>query len=120
VSSTTESLISGVFKGQVLWDNRIKDYNNRDFVDKECRKTSGNIAFTSICKAEQQKSQDEKISNLGGKPGIRGKSAFSEDATSEIQDPVPTAHLRASKKKRGKSTLSYQAEIISLENSRLE
>jgi hypothetical protein len=56
----------------VLWDHRIKDYNNKDFVDKEWRKTSGNIAFTLICNAEQQKSQDGEILNLGGKPGIRG------------------------------------------------
>jgi len=35
-------------------------------------KTSGNIAFTPICSAELQESQDEEIINPGGKPGIRG------------------------------------------------
>ena len=35
-------------------------------------KTLGNIAFTPICNAELQESQDEEIINLGGKPGIRG------------------------------------------------
>jgi hypothetical protein len=48
------------------------------------------------------------------------ESAFSEDATSEIQDHSSTSHLRAPKRKRGKSTLSYQEEIISLENRKLE
>jgi len=37
-----------------------------------------------------------------------------EDATSEIQDPAATAHLRAPKRKREKSTQSYQEEMISL------
>jgi hypothetical protein len=36
----TEALISDVFKGPVLWDHRIKDYHNRDFVDKELRNLS--------------------------------------------------------------------------------
>jgi hypothetical protein len=40
------------------------------------------------------------------------------DGTSEIQDPAATAHLRAPK--REKSTQSYQEEIISLENKKLE
>jgi len=48
------------------------------------------------------------------------ESTFSEDATSEIQDPAPTAHLRAPKRKRGKSILSYQEEMISLENKKRE
>jgi hypothetical protein len=33
------------------------------------------------------------------------ESAFSEDATSEIQDPSLTLHLRAPKRNRGKWTL---------------
>jgi len=32
-----EALISEVFKRPVLWDHRIKNYHNRDFVDKEWR-----------------------------------------------------------------------------------
>jgi hypothetical protein len=48
------------------------------------------------------------------------ETVFSEDATSEIQDPAPTAHLRIPKRKRGKATLSYQREMISLENRKLE
>jgi hypothetical protein len=43
-----------------------------------------------------------------------------EDATSEIQDPAPTAHSRAPKRKREKSTQIYQEEMISLENKKLE
>jgi hypothetical protein len=43
-----------------------------------------------------------------------------EDATSEIQDPAATAHLRAPKRKREKSTQSYQEEMISLENKKLQ
>jgi hypothetical protein len=35
-------------------------------------KTSSNIAFTPICNAEQQESQDEKKNEPGGNPGIRG------------------------------------------------
>jgi len=83
-------------------------------------KTSGNIAFTPICNAEQQESQDEKILNLGESQEYEVESAFSEDATSEIQDPALTVHLRAAKRKRGKLTLSCQEEMISLESRKLE
>jgi hypothetical protein len=83
-------------------------------------KTSGNIAFTPICNAELQESQDEEIINLVESQEYEVESAFSEDATSEIHDPAPTAHLRAPKRKRGKSTLLYQEEMISLENKKLE
>ena len=65
-------------------------------------KRSGNIAITPICNAELQESQDEGI-NLGKSQKYEVESAFSEDATSEIQDPAPTAHLRAPKRKRVKS-----------------
>ena len=77
-------------------------------------KTSGNIAFTQICKVEQEESQDEEIIDLGGSQEYVAESAFSEDANSEIQDRVPTAHLTAPKRKRGKSTPSYREEILSL------
>jgi hypothetical protein len=40
MSSMTEALISEVFKRPVLWDHKIKDYHNRDFVDKEMRTIS--------------------------------------------------------------------------------
>jgi hypothetical protein len=43
-----------------------------------------------------------------------------EDATSEIQDPAATAHLRAPKRQREKSTQNNQEEMISLENKKLE
>jgi len=83
-------------------------------------KTSGNIAFTSICNAELQESQDAQIINLEESQEYEVESAFSEDATSEIQAPAPTAHLRAPKRKRRNSTLSYQEEMISLENKKLD
>ena len=40
MSSMTETLISKVFESPVLWDDRIKDYHNRDFVGKEWRNLS--------------------------------------------------------------------------------
>jgi len=40
MSSMTEALISKVIKSPVLCDHRIKDYHNRDFVDKEWRNLS--------------------------------------------------------------------------------
>jgi len=83
-------------------------------------KTSGNIAFTPICNTELQESQDEEIINLGKSQEYEVESAFSEDITSEIQDPAPTAYLRTPKRKEGKSILSYQKEMISLENKKLE
>jgi hypothetical protein len=61
-------------------------------------KTSGNIAFTPICNADLQESQDEEIINRGESQEYEVESAFSEDATSEIYDPAPTAHLRAPKR----------------------
>jgi hypothetical protein len=90
----------------------------RDVMDPG--KTSGNIAFTPICSVELQESQDEETINLGENQEYEVESAFSEDATSEIQDPAPTAHLRAPKRKRGNSTTSYHKKMISLENKKLE
>ena len=49
-------------------------------------KTSGNIEFTPICDAEQQKSLDEENINVRGSQEYEAESAFSEDATSETQD----------------------------------
>jgi hypothetical protein len=83
-------------------------------------KTSGNIPFTPICSVELQESQDEEIIKLGESQEYEVESAFSEDATSETQDPAPPAHLRNPKRKRGNSTLSYQEKMISLENKKLE
>jgi hypothetical protein len=37
MSSITEALISEVFKRPLLWDHKIKNYHNRDVVDKEWR-----------------------------------------------------------------------------------
>ena len=63
----------------------------------ESGKTSGNIAFTPICNAELQESQDEEITNLGESQEYEVESAFSKDAASDIQDPALTAHLRGPK-----------------------
>ena len=49
MSSMTEAVISEVFKRPVLWDHRIKDYHNRDFVDKEWRKLSQILKISSKC-----------------------------------------------------------------------
>jgi hypothetical protein len=62
-------------------------------------KTSGNIEFTPICDAEQQKSLDEEIVRVSQDYEV--ESAFSEDATSEIYDALPTANMRAPKRMRG-------------------
>ena len=48
--------------------------------------TPGNAAFTLICNGKLQESQDEEIINLGKSQVYKAESAFSEDATSEIQD----------------------------------
>jgi len=67
----------------------------------EAWKTSGNIEFTPICDAEQQKPLDEEIINVRGSQEYEVDDSFSEDATSEIQDPTPTANMRAPKTERG-------------------
>jgi hypothetical protein len=43
----TEALISEVFKRPVLWDHRLKDYQNRDCVDKEWRNLSQTLKITN-------------------------------------------------------------------------
>jgi hypothetical protein len=56
----TKALISEVFKGPVLWNHRIKDYQNSDFVDKELRKLSQTTSlylvytqiYVQICRTE--------------------------------------------------------------------
>ena len=40
MSSVTEAMISKGFKRPVPWDHRIKDYQNRSFVDKAWRNLS--------------------------------------------------------------------------------
>jgi hypothetical protein len=55
--------------------------------------------LTPTCDAEGQESQDEEITNAGESQEYEDESAFSEDATSEIQDPTPTDHSRAPKRK---------------------
>jgi hypothetical protein len=42
-----EALISEGFKKPVLWDHRIKDYHNRDVVDKECRNLSQTLNISN-------------------------------------------------------------------------
>jgi hypothetical protein len=49
VSSMTDALISRVFKRPVLLDYRIKDYHNREFVDKEWRNLSQTLHLYLIC-----------------------------------------------------------------------
>jgi hypothetical protein len=49
MSSMTDSVISEVFKRPVQWDHRIKDYHNRDFVDKEWRNLSQTVKISSKC-----------------------------------------------------------------------
>jgi len=78
-------------------------------------KTSGNIAFPTTCIAEQPDSEDTELNVEENEV----QSTFSEDATSEIQDPSPTC-ARAPKRKRGKSTLNYQEEMVRLEKIKLE
>jgi hypothetical protein len=78
-------------------------------------KTSGNIEFPTVCIAEQPDSEDTQL-NV---EEIEVQSRFSEDATSETQDPSPT-YARAPKRKREKSTLHYQEEMVRLEKRKLE
>jgi len=48
-----------------------------------------------------KESLDEEFINFRGSQEYEVESAFSEDATSEIQDPAPNANMRAPKRKRG-------------------
>jgi hypothetical protein len=48
MSSMTEALTSKVFKRPVLWDHRIKDYHNRNFVNKEMRNLSQTLHLFDI------------------------------------------------------------------------
>jgi len=107
ISSKTEALISKVFKRLVLWDHRIKDYHNRDFVDKERRNLSQPLNISS------------KYYYVAFVFGLY-TNLCTEDATCEIQDPAPTAHLWVLKRKGEKSTQSCQEEMISLANKILE
>jgi hypothetical protein len=81
----------------------------------ESGKTSGNIAFPTICIAEQPDSEDTEL-NV---EEIKVQSTFLEFATSEIQNPSPTC-ARALKRKRGKFTLNYQEKMVRLEKRKLE
>ena len=49
MSSMTKALISKGFKRSVLWDYRIKDYYNSDFVDKEWRNLFQTLKISSKC-----------------------------------------------------------------------
>jgi hypothetical protein len=62
--------------------------------------TTGDL-LTAICDAEHQESQDEEITNIGESRKHEVESAFSEDATYEIQDPAQSARSRAPKRKKG-------------------
>jgi len=56
----TDALFSKGFKRPVLWDHRIKDYHNRDLVDKEWRNLSQALnlylvytqVYVQICRTE--------------------------------------------------------------------
>lgn len=74
-------------------------------------KTLGDIAFTWMCEAKQQESQDEEISNVEVNQEYKAASSFSEDAAPEIHDPVLTAHWTGPNEKRGDLTLNYQEEM---------
>jgi hypothetical protein len=50
MSSMTEVAISEVFKRSVLWDHRIKNCHNRNFVDKEWRNLSHKLKISSTSK----------------------------------------------------------------------
>ena len=45
---------------------------------------------------------------------------MSQDTTSEVQDPAPTAQLGASKRNRVKATLNYQEEMLRLEDRKID
>jgi hypothetical protein len=55
-------------------------------------KTSGYIAYTPMCDAEQQQSQNEETISIEESYEYKIASLFSHDATSEIQDPALTTH----------------------------
>jgi hypothetical protein len=48
--------------------------------------------LTPICDAKQPESRDKEIINVGESQEYDGEPAFSENATSEIQEYAPTAH----------------------------
>jgi hypothetical protein len=76
-------------------------------------KTSGNIAFPTICKPEQPDSEATEINVEENEV----RSACSEDATSETH-PSPTCE--APKRKRGRSNFSYQEKMVQIEEKKLE
>jgi hypothetical protein len=61
---------------------------------------------TPICDAEQQESEDEEIINVGESQEYEVESAFSEEATSEVQDLAPNVHSKAPMREGGKWTLN--------------
>ena len=57
--------------------------------------------LTPMCDAQQRESQDKEIRNVGESQENEVESAFSKDATSEIQDTAQTATSRAPRRERG-------------------
>jgi hypothetical protein len=45
--TSTEALISEVFKRPVLWDHQNKGYHNRKYVDKEWNNVSDKLGISS-------------------------------------------------------------------------
>jgi hypothetical protein len=76
-------------------------------------KTSGNIAFPTICIPEQSDSEATEFNVEENEV----RSACSEDATSETH-PSPTC--AAPKRKRGRSDFSYQEKMVQIEGKKLE
>jgi len=55
--------------------------------------------LTPMCDAQQRESQDKEIRNVGENQENELESAFSKDATSEMQDTALTASSRAPRRK---------------------
>jgi hypothetical protein len=77
-------------------------------------KTSGNIASPTISISEQPGSEDTEFNVDQNEV----QSSFSDDATSEMQDDSQTC-VRAPKRKRGKSNMNYQEEMVRLEKKKI-
>ena len=82
-----------------MWDHKIKNYRNRDVVDKEWRKLSQTLNISS------------KYYCIAFVFGLY-TNLSTENATSEIQDPATTAHLRAPEKERERERKRSRLKVI--------
>jgi hypothetical protein len=62
----------------------------------------------------------EEVINAEESQDYENKSAFSKNVTSEKQVLASRSHSRAAKRKRGKSTLSYEEDTLRLQKRNLE